>query len=65
MTMNKHVAYNLETGEVLTTNHSNHLKRWVARVNRWNVAHGYSAGRWVFVHSADWYHVLSAKLGLR
>lgn len=30
----KHQAYNTFSGEVLTTTNGNHLKRWVARHNR-------------------------------
>lgn len=51
--MEKHVAYNLDTGEVITTTCANHLKRCVARAQRWAVAWGYSAGRWVFAHGKD------------
>ena len=29
--MQKHTAYNLATGEILTTDRANHLKRWLAR----------------------------------
>lgn len=55
-----HAAYNLTTGEILTTNRANHLKRWVARhtVNdrKWAQAHGEELPpyRWVFVHGGSW-----------
>ena len=58
----QHAAYNLITGEVLVTSRSNHLKRWVARTNRWDIAHGYGAGRWVFAHGANWRDKLASKL---
>ena len=58
-----HCAYNAVTGEVLTTNHANHLKRWVRRINHWNALHGYPVGAWVFAHGKDWQSLLSAKLG--
>ena len=54
-----HLAYNLGTGEVLTTNHGNHLKRWVARHTRndyaWYRAQGQECPvyRWVFAHGKD------------
>lgn len=47
----KHVAYNIETGEIITTNRSNHLKRCVKRNNRWNIANNYPTGRWLFAHN--------------
>ena len=55
-----HVAYNLATGEILTTNRANQLKRWVARHtandNAWAKANGEPpiGHRWVFVHGANW-----------
>ena len=49
----KHAAYNLETGEVITTNNGNHLKRCVARASRWNRTHGYPVGTWIFAHGKD------------
>ena len=57
--MQKHTAYNLATGEVLTTNRANHLKRWVARHiandRKWFEKHGLpcSPNRWVFAHGKD------------
>lgn len=47
----KHVAYNIETGEVITTAKSNHLKRCVKQANRWNVQHNYPLGKWLFAHN--------------
>jgi hypothetical protein len=47
----KHVAYNLETGEVITTNRVNHLKRCVKQCNRWNVVNNYPVGKWLFAHN--------------
>jgi hypothetical protein len=55
-----HLAYNLTTGEVLTTNHANHLKRWVARHTKsdrkWAKAHGVTLGasKWLFAHGATY-----------
>ena len=65
-----HAAYNLTTGEILTTNRANHLKRWVARhtVNdrKWATAHGevLPPYRWVFVHGGSW-NDCSAKLAAK
>ena len=65
-----HLAYNLSTGEVLTTNHSNHLKRWVARHiandRKWFEAQGQVChpNRWVFAHGKD-YVECCAKLAAR
>lgn len=47
----KHIAYNIETGEVITTNHSNYLKRCVKQANHWNRAHNYPLGKWLFAHN--------------
>ena len=49
-----HAAMNLITGEVLTTNHANTLKRHVKRNTAWDIAHGYGKGKWVFAHGSDW-----------
>ena len=55
-----HTAYCLTTGEVLTTNHGNHLKRWVAQHttndHKWAKAHGevLPPYRWVFAHGKDY-----------
>lgn len=65
-----HLAYNLATGEVLTTNHANHLKRWVARHTandrEWAKANGAELPRykWVFAHGRD-YVDCCAKLAAR
>ena len=65
-----HAAYNLATGEVLTTNRANHLKRWVARHTandrKWAMAHGEPLPpyRWIFAHGADW-NDCSAKLAVK
>lgn len=54
-----HLAYNITTGEVFTTNSGNHLKRWVARHaandNKWAKANGYPpiGHRWIFAHGKD------------
>ena len=54
-----HMAYCLTTGEVLTTNHGNHLKRWVAQHTandrKWAVANGevLPPYRWAFAHGKD------------
>lgn len=58
----KHAAFNLVTGEVLTTNHANHLKRWVKRHNRWNLQAGQSVGCWVFAHGANYREKLVNKV---
>lgn len=58
----KHAAFNLVTGEVLTTNHANHLKRWVARNNRWSMQAGQPVGCWVFAHGKDWSEKLVNKV---
>jgi hypothetical protein len=65
-----HLAYNLTTGEVLTTNHGNHLKRWVARHTandrKWAKRYGVALPhyRWVFAHGGD-YNECVAKLTIR
>lgn len=65
-----HLAYNLGTGEVLTTNHANHLKRWVARHSAqdiaWCKAHGgdLRGYKWVFAHGGN-YSDCVAKLTVR
>ena len=40
----KHIAYNKDTGEVISTTTSNHLKRCIERANRWAVKYGYPTG---------------------
>lgn len=65
-----HLAYNLTTGEVLTTNHGNHLKRWAAHHTandrNWAKAHGVVLApyRWVFAHGGN-YNECVAKLTTR
>lgn len=49
----KHVAYNIITGEVITTNHSNYLKRLVKKHNKWNHDHNYPVGEWRFAHNKE------------
>ena len=54
-----HLAFNLATGEILTTNHGNHLKRWVARHSANDIAWGLKWGepikfQWVFAHGKDY-----------
>jgi hypothetical protein len=49
-TMLKHIAYNAITGEVITTNNGRHLKRLVAKANRWAIKYGYPTGKWFFSH---------------
>ena len=55
-----HLAYNLITGEVLTTNRANHLKRWVARHTandrQWLHDNGYDPvpAKWVFAHGGSY-----------
>ena len=55
----KHVAYNLVTGDILTTNSGNQLKRWVARHtsadNKWAKACGLAPipHKWVFAHGSS------------
>jgi hypothetical protein len=55
-----HLAFNLTTGEVLTTNRANHLKRWVARHiandRKYFAAVGEPCppNRWVFAHGKDY-----------
>ena len=53
MTNHNHVAYNKLTGEVLTANTGNALKRFVARVEHRNIADGYGKGEWVFAHGTN------------
>jgi hypothetical protein len=68
--MQKHLAYNLATGEVLTTNRANHLKRWVAHHiandRKYFAAVGEPCppNRWVFAHGKD-YNDCVAKLTAR
>ena len=61
----KHVAYNIETEEVITTNHSNHLKRLVKRANKWNRDHNYPLGKWLFAHNRDGITRIQRKIGYK
>lgn len=58
-----HIAYNLITGEVIMTTRGNHLKRLVARDERWNIANGYGKGKWGFAHGSDCEQKMAKKLG--
>jgi hypothetical protein len=55
-----HLAYNLATGEVLTTNRANRLKRWVKRHTandrEWAKANEIELPRhcWVFAHGSSY-----------
>ena len=58
----KHVAYNIDTGEVRMCPTGNQLKRALKRANAWDKAHGYPVGRWIFAHrKKDWGVALSKK----
>jgi hypothetical protein len=66
-----HLAYNLATGEILTTNYSgNSLKRWVARHiandRKWFKTRELPCppNRWVFAHGGN-YDECVAKLTAR
>ena len=56
-----HAAYNITTGEVLTSQHANYLKRWVAYNVSRNIREGGEAGVWVFAHGKNWKRSLAAK----
>ena len=56
-----HAACNITTGEVITCSRGRALKRRVAQIERWNKAHGYGHGEWVFAHGAKWGDKLGAK----
>lgn len=57
-----HIAYNIVTGEVITTTRGNHLKRLVARNQAWDIAHGYGKGKWMFAHGSDCEEKMSRRL---
>jgi len=58
----KHVAYNIDTGEVRMCPTGNQLKRALKRANAWDKAHDYPVGRWIFAHhKKDWGVALSKK----
>lgn len=48
--MYRHTAYNISTGEIITANTGNHLKRCVAHTKKWDKALFHSAGQWRFSH---------------
>jgi len=48
----EHVACNLITLEVVTCLRACDLRRRVAQITRWNVAHGYREHKWVFAHGS-------------
>ena len=48
--MEKHCAYNLTTGEIITCSSSNTLKRHVRVINSVSDSLGYPHGKWVFGH---------------
>ena len=60
--MYKHIAYNIETGEVITASTGNHLKRCVARANAWSVRFGFSTGKWLFAHTKEGERRLATKV---
>lgn len=49
--MYKHIAYNTETGEVITCTTGNQLKRMVKQNNAWAIRYGYTTGSWRFTHN--------------
>lgn len=49
MKTQRHCAYNLTTGEILTCSNGNHLKRCVAIVSRNDYRYGVR-GEWIFGH---------------
>jgi hypothetical protein len=65
-----HVAYNLATGEILTTNRARHLNRWVKRHDANDRKYFAAIGqpcppsRWVFAHGGS-YDDCIAKLTAR
>jgi hypothetical protein len=60
-----HAAFNLTTGEVLTSTRANTLKRRVKRNTAWDIAHGYGKSEWVFAHGSDWQSKFANKLDAR
>ena len=57
----KHMAMNVKTGEVLICEKGNHLKRAVARTNRFNGTYYGVAGEWIFTHGRDCEAKMAAK----
>lgn len=53
--MQKHIALNRTTGEVLATNKANRLKRWVAQRTAENISFfdRLEPHRWVFAHGKN------------
>ena len=49
----RHWAVNTATGEVLGSTTGSQLKRHVRHNVRWDVRHGYGAGRWLFFHCTE------------
>lgn len=48
----RHIAYNVFTGEVLTTDSARELKRRTAQISRFNYRHyGMTEGGWLFSHN--------------
>lgn len=60
--MGLHIAYDLTTGEVITSNHSRHLRRLVSISNRANIKHGFPTGCWVFAHGKHAWDTLRKKI---
>lgn len=58
MKTQRHCAYNLTTGEVLTCSNGNHLKRCVAIVSRNDYHYGIRS-EWIFSHKGI--NAISAK----
>ena len=48
--MRLHVAYNVETGELISTTKPAQLKRMVRNANAFAQRLGYPVGKWVFAH---------------
>lgn len=53
MNNNTHAAYNLTTGEILTCEHANCLKKCVAIVQKTNREYFGINGRWIWAHGAN------------
>jgi hypothetical protein len=46
----RHCAYNIHTGEIISSNCGNYLKREVARTKRFDKEHYNEPGAWRFSH---------------
>ena len=57
----KHIACNLVTLEGVTCLRACDLRRRVAQITRWNVAHGDREHRWVFAHGSEGMNKLGNK----